>query len=291
MQFATYTDYLHRRLGLAGAINRLADYGFTNIDVTLYNMDLPPYNTDFRKLADECVAISKERGVSFIQAHAPFARTITPHIEEQLPLFPCIFEFAARLGIPHIVVHTLKDQSANYPGNSKEILDVNYKYFKGLAQISEQYGVKIAIENTFQRNPVTRRILRSPLSNPIEHRDFFDRLDDPRHFTLCLDVGHSAVTHFDPSEAIRILGGQRLGALHIQDNDFAEDLHRIPGESRIDFYAVCRALGEINYQGVYSFECDKDLTPQLTDEALSAHYLKLIDVAKKHCSLIDSFRK
>ena len=290
MQFATYTAYLHRRLGLEGAIARLADYGFSNIDVTLYNMDLPPYNTDFVTLANACVAIARERGVHFTQAHAPFARTIDQHIEEQMPLFPRVFEFAARLGIPHIVVHTLKDRSSDYPANSKEILDVNYKYFKGLAQIAAQYGVKIAIENTFQRNPVNRKILCSPLSNPIEHRDFFDRLDDAKNFTLCLDVGHAAITHFDPSESIRILGGQRLGALHIQDNDYVEDLHLALGASRLDFYAICRALGEINYRGIYTLECDHELVGTSTDAEISRYYTNLAAVAKKHCALIDSFK-
>ena len=291
MQFATNTAYLHRRLRLEGAIERLYNYGFSNIDITLYNMDLPPYNTDFVTLADKCVAIAKERGLHFTQAHAPFARTIESHIDEQLPLFPRIFEFAARLGIPHIVVHTLKDRSANYPGNSREVLDINYKYFKGIGQIARQYGVKIAIENTFQRNPVSRKILCSPLSNPIEHRDFFDRLDDPACFTLCLDVGHSAITHFDPSESIRILGGDRLGALHIQDNDYVEDLHLTPGTSRLDFHSICRALGEINYRGIYTLECDHELTDSHTDAQIDQYYLNLVSVAKKHCTLIDSFKK
>ena len=291
MNFATNTGYLHRRLGLEGAVTRLADYGFTNIDVTLYNTDLPPYNADLAVLADRLVKIAGERGLSFTQAHAPFEHTIDKHIKEQLPLFPRVFEFAARLGIPHVVVHTLKDQSANYPGNSREMLDVNYKYFKSLAELSEQYGVKIAIENTFQRNPVSRKIVCSPLSNPEEHRDFYDRLNDPRHFTLCLDVGHSAVTHFDPSEAIRTLGGDRLGALHIQDNDYVEDLHLIPGTSRLDFHAICRSLGEINYRGIYTLECDKNLNSSYTDSELQAHYLKLASVAREHCALVDFYKK
>ena len=290
MQFATNTAYLHRRLGLEGGIERLADYGFSNIDVTLFNMDLPPYNTDFVTLADKCVAYASARGLKFTQAHAPFARSVTEHIETQLPLFPRIFEFAARLGIPHIVVHTLKDYGTKYSANSKEILDVNYKYFKGISQIAAQYGVKIAIENTFQRDPVTRKILSSPLSNPIEHRDFFDRLDDDRNFTLCLDVGHAAITHFDPSESIRILGADRLGALHIQDNDYVEDLHFAPGTSRLDFYAICRALGEINYRGIYTLECDHELSRTSTDAQVDAYYTNRANGAKKHCARIDSFK-
>ena len=108
---------IHDAFGMKGTFDALAAAGFEGID---FNNDVGEYYTTehseqyYRELSDH----AKSRGIAICQAHAPFARAVTEHIETQLPLFPRIFEFAARLGIPHIVVHTLKDYGTKYSANS-----------------------------------------------------------------------------------------------------------------------------------------------------------------------------
>ena len=91
--------------------------------------------------------------------------------------------------------------------------------------------------------------------------DYYDSLNDPSAFNLLLDVGHSAIVGQAPQDAIRILGKDRLFGLHIQDNDGVRDLHNIPFDvnGSIDWEAVAKALGEIGYQGDFTYEANSFL--------------------------------
>ena len=48
--------------------------------------------------------------------------------------------------------------------------------------------------------------------------------------------------------------GERLGALHIHDNDKRKDFHAIPFSMDIDFESVVKALEKINYKGYLTLE-------------------------------------
>ena len=76
-------------------------------------------------------------------------------------------------------------------------------------------------------------------------------------FTVCLDIGHVALCGREPEDAIRIIGRDRLGCIHAHDVDYISDLHVLPGTSKINWDAVARALGEIDYRGSFNMEADR----------------------------------
>ena len=53
---------------------------------------------------------------------------------------------------------------------------------------------------------------------------------------------------------LRILGHDRLAALHVHDNDYRRDLHNIPFEGRLRWGEIMRALKEIGYTGDFTYE-------------------------------------
>lgn len=53
---------------------------------------------------------------------------------------------------------------------------------------------------------------------------------------------------------IRQLGHNRVGSLHIHDNDLYNDLHTLPFLGKIDWKEVMRALKEIDYKGNFTYE-------------------------------------
>ena len=55
----------------------------------------------------------------------------------------------------------------------------------------------------------------------------------------------------------KVIGGERLGCIHAHDVDYLEDLHLLPGLSKINWDRVCRALGEIDYNGCFTLEAVK----------------------------------
>ncbi len=255
MLFSTQTSACARKFGIVEACRLLMDAGYPALDYSFtfeekrgYSMIRP--NEEIRELA----SLAKSRGVIFNQAHAPFGGGYDYYTGTLVPMFPRVFEICAMLGIPHIVVHPL--QRGRYYGNERELFDANVAFYRGLAPLVDTYGVKIAIENMWQYHPVNRSIVDDICANPAELAAMYDTLDDPKRYTVCLDVGHVMLCGREPEDAIRTLGRDRLGALHVHDTDYVNDLHTLPGVAKGDFDAVARALGEIDYRGEVTLEAD-----------------------------------
>ena len=133
---------------------------------------------------------------------------------------------------------------------------LNVDFYKSLAPYAKKCGVKIAIENMWQTHPVSRHITDDILADPSDLVRMYDTLADPEAFTICLDLGHVALCGREPDAAIRTIGNERLGALHVHDVDYVSDLHTLPGVSKINWNNVCKALADINYRGSFNLEAD-----------------------------------
>ena len=59
---------------------------------------------------------------------------------------------------------------------------------------------------------------------------------------------------------IRALGGKRVKALHVHDNDLVRDVHTLPFTRKIDWDEVMTALKDIGYDGELTFEADTFLS-------------------------------
>ena len=164
-----------------------------------------------------------------------------------MPQMPRVFAFAGRVGIRQVVVHPL--QRGRYYGHEQELFDMNMEFYRSLAPYAREAGVRIAIENMWQNHPVNGHIVDDVCANPHELAAYYDTLDDPDCFTVCPDLGHVALCGREPEDAVRVLGHDRLGALHIHDVDYVNDLHNLPGMGGIRWDAACRALADIRYRG------------------------------------------
>ena len=85
-----------------------------------------------------------------------------------------------------------------------------------------------------------------------------DAVDSP-WIDGCLEIGHSALTGYDPADFIRTMGNQRLKALHVHDVDYHTDKHNMPFMEKLEWESICTALGEIGYDGDFTFEADNFL--------------------------------
>ena len=77
----------------------------------------------------------------------------------------------------------------------------------------------------------------------------------------CLDVGHVGLptgTAYEAQDFVRALGHLRLKSLHIHVNDYKWDLHQMPYRGKLDWDSITAALGEINYDGDFTYEVDFD---------------------------------
>ncbi len=143
-------------------------------------------------------------------------------------------EIASRYEIPAIVVHASDKRD---PLGEPNELGLE-RYIK-LLKLAEQLGVKIALENTYS----------------LPHIYYiFDNIESP-WLVFCYDSGHeNCLTH--TKECLPRLRN-RLGALHLHDNDGTKDQHLIPftvSENHVDWDYVMKNLD--GYEGPITLESE-----------------------------------
>lgn len=254
MLYSCQTCHLASRLGIHAAVDAMLDAGYPALDISLFGNNGFMLADDWRETAKALRGKAEARGAVFNQAHAPFGGGFEHYTKNLIPTFPRVFEFCEELGVRQIVVHPL--QQGRYYGRERELFDMNMDFYRSLVPLSDKHGIKIAIENMWQTHPVTHRICDDVCANPHELAAYFDTLNDPAHFTVCLDIGHVALCGREPEDAIRILGNDRLGALHVHDVDYVSDLHTIPYLGRVNWSNVISALADIGYKGEFTMESD-----------------------------------
>ena len=287
MLFSNQTEFLAGKYGIVRAVEMMIEAGYPAIDITMWDTDAAPFTDDYREVALTLKAMADKAGVKFHQAHAPFGGGYDRYLDELVPLFPRAFEFCSLLGIEHIVVHPI--MRGHYYGHEDEHFDMNMKFYRALIPLARTHKVKIAIENMWDRHPVTGRICDHVCADPYELCRYYDELAAPDVFTVCLDLGHVALCGREPEDAIRIIGRERLGCIHAHDVDYVADLHTLPGVANINWEEVARALGEIDYQGVFNMEADRFFVGFMEEYYPSVARF-MVDTARVIANKIDLYR-
>lgn len=287
MIYSTTLDILAINFGREKGIEIIADAGFPAIDLSLFrDLDFA-FAPDWKENTKKLKEIADRRGVIFNQSHAPFGGGWEKYTKETVPTFPRLFEVISMLGAKQIVVHPV--QKVPYLGHEEEMFEINMEFYSSLAPYAKNCGIKIALENMWQDRPVTRYICDDVCADPREMNRYYDTLNDPEAFTVCLDLGHVALCGREPQDAIRTIGHDRLGSLHVQDVDYVHDLHTLPGCGRINWDEVCRALADIDYCGDFTLESDNFL--QKYDVEFQPTATKFMaDVCKHLTSKIEAYK-
>jgi len=292
MKLSTENGALRPRLGERKTIELLAKAGFDAIDYGFspwLERGEMVWNTDrYAAYAREVRQMAEDNGVYFNQAHGPFVfdTSLFPDYTKQvLPLFRRCFEVCALLGVPHMVVHPI--HHLPYKGNEERMREINMEFYRLLLPLSREFGVKIALENMYQYDPLRGVLTRDVFAVPERYAAFYDALNDP-NFICLVDTGHCGIVGEDAARMLRIMGS-RVKALHVNDNLFRTDDHVIPGHGRMDWEQVTKALADIGYEGDITFEVlniyrayDDGFLP------VSARYLH--DVGRYLIQKIEGFR-
>lgn len=289
MRIATEMEYFGRRLGWEQALELTAKAGFDCMDLSLFSMTNGTEDIFLRPEGVEYAAKLKEKaatlGISINQSHAPFRMDMKQWMngerEDILWRLRQAIRVAAAAGCHSIIIHPV--QCINYLNHDPMwIKQVNLEFYGALAPTAKECGIRIAIENMWQRHRYTKYIVSSVCSSPWEHAAYVDECNaiEPV-FTACLDVGHSVLTGVDPGLAIRVLG-DRLGCLHLHDVDGKNDCHTCPTTMIVDFPAIVEALREIGYKGEFTLEamCYLDRFP------VEEHFDALCKMQKVCCDLL-----
>jgi len=286
MLYSSQTHNIVAAFGLEKGIEMMASSGFTALDLTMFANNEYLFEDDYKETAKKIKKIADDKGVPFTQAHAPFGGGYENYTTNLVPQMPRVFEFAGLLGIKQVVVHPL--QQGRYYGREQLLFEMNMEFYESLKHYAKESGVKIAIENMWQRHPKNQNIVDDVCADPNELVKYYDTLNDPDAFTICLDLGHVALCGREPQDAIRIIG-DKLGALHVHDVDYRGDLHTLPGVSKINYDAVCKALADIDYKGDFTLEADNFLINY--DKDFKPVALKFMaDCAKHYVDKIEAYK-
>ena len=274
LDYITYISYnkTMRKISLSGfgAIERIgADrffalasrMGFDAIDFALYQgnkrliLDLGVEGSP-EEQGETIRRIAERHGLVIGQTHAPFGfRAGDAPEEEILEVYRNAARATRALGASKMVVHPIKFDDCANGYRQQECFDLNLRVFERLGPTLRECGVKAMLENMFitirvQNVPV---LVRTIYSTGEELARAADALGE--EFGVCLDSGHALITGEDIPETVRAIGN-RLGVLHLHDNDHERDDHLPPYLGELDFDALMRALKEVGYSGNINFEVD-----------------------------------
>lgn len=259
MLLSTQTDNLFHRFGPDGGIPIFAEAGFDAIDYSMFQMtadDCPLNTVDPEKYGLELRKKAEAAGLRFNQAHAPFPcwRNGDEAYNAKMPARVAqSIRIAGVLGAKAIVVHPIA-----YVKPGEEQKKINFDFYRTLEPVALEYGIKIAIENMWGYDNRRNYIMPNVCSFGEDLVEYYDGLNNPDAYTVCLDLGHCGLVGDEPDHAVRVLGNKRLGALHVHDNTYKADNHTVPYDygMKMNWDAITKALGEIDYQGDFTFEAD-----------------------------------
>ena len=251
MLLSTETNSIVKRFGQEKSFEILKKAGFDACDFSFYNYVDELLCDDYMEKAQNTKELLNKAGLLCNQAHAPFNLVEGEPFDLSCPNYKAIvrsIEYAAYIGAANIVVHLL------CTANRADLYKYNHEYYKSLAVYGEKFGIKICVENDFERR--NGKIL-PVLNYPNEFSEFIENLNS-EWLVGCIDIGHAAMFN-DPTEFISKTNPSLIKALHIHDNDMREDLHLFPLTGYINWYSLCDALKKADYSGDFTFEAIKSL--------------------------------
>ena len=275
------------RYSYAEYLDLLAIGGFNSVDFMLNDLvftDSEMYLANTREYSENIRSIARQKGFTIDQTHAPFQFKNwddAEHFESFIfPQHVRALEMSAIMGAEVMVTHPLHYKT--YLGNEEEMFRINMEFFRRLIPYCKEYGVKIGIENMFQRDQRRKCIVGDVCSTSAEMIRYIDTLDS-EYMVACLDVGHVGLpARYDEAEdLIRAIGGDRLKALHVHDNDYQNDYHMLPYLGKMNWKEIAAALADVGYTGNFTYEINSSLVNN-ADESFSPIAIKFISDVGNH---------
>ena len=255
--------------GFPGEIRTAIHAGFRAIDVSLIRFEENPlFSAEKEACMKDIRRMLSESGAIINQTHAPF-----PGYREGEDAYNKLLkertlqsiEISAELGAKQVIVHPIW-----FKNDTPEVqLEKNLALYAPYGELAKKCGIKIAIENMWGHHRDRRdRIIPNVCSSAEELCTYLDALGDG--YTICLDLGHAGLVGELADEMILKIGKERLGALHVHDNDFYDDLHTAPFYGNMNWDAITSALAAIDYDECFTFEVGEKYIPPIKELQIPA---------------------
>ena len=242
---------LVERFGEQEGLKLAKQAGFDAIDYSFYynNAKEEVLGDGYREHALALRNYLDEIGLECNQTHAPFTigyGCSFDGTDGQYLWMLHALEAAAILGAKSMVVHSITVPAG------VDFEEYNIGYYKSFIPYCERFGIRVAVENLFARDPATKQFT-GKIGSPGELNRIVAKIGSP-WVVACVDVGHAKLTGYAPEDFIAGVSAPILKALHIHDNDGMDDRHIAPFTGMFHWTKIMTALKKAGYDGELTFE-------------------------------------
>ncbi len=257
MKTVTTTTPFDYMLSPTEAVKMIAEAGFSGIDLSLSSF----YGGECKQLLLNVKAEAERYCIPFVQAHGPIGKLVWSDkagIKAYYEKCMRSIDICLELNIPNLILHptrfSLGDHEAQIYMNTE-------LFFPILCRVKDT-GVRIALENMCgTKTDLNGNTVEHVCKTPSEHAKYVDEFnlavaaaEKAPAAVACLDTGHAFCSGQDPANFARVLGKERLQALHVHDNDGTGDAHTLPYLGKTDWKAFKASLSDIDYTGDITLE-------------------------------------
>lgn len=291
MRLVTQTDILSRYYTPEETVRILGKAGFDGIDWSFFQMSNgtgPWMKDNYLDYAKTIREEAESLGMKIVQAHAPFpSSTGEKRRDEEIHRrIVRSMEVASVMGVEKIVVHPMKH--LDYRRHKKETWDMNLAFYRSFIPDCERLNIKVCVENMWDFDKTRNVIVDSFCSQPDEFCAFLDAVDSP-WIVGCLDFGHGPLVGVDTADLIHALGHDRMQAVHVHDVDKFHDNHTLPYMESLDWDSLTKAMGDIDFQGDFTFEADQFMG-RLPKELMPDAEIFMAKVGRQLVSMVEKAR-
>lgn len=264
-------------IGYIESMRRCRAAGFKVLDINLCALSrrqTPLHQDDWKQQVDEICNEAAKLGIEFVQSHPPYRGSRDAELlkdPEGTKFFRDMLlralEITKMVGGKWAVMHPVTDLTSE-TGDVEAQIEYNKKIFDQELELSAKIGVGLAFENMCDAG--NRRRFGVTADELIALMDSCNS----EYVGVCWDVGHANRMMDNQVPSILKLG-DRIKALHIDDNRGKDDLHVLPFTGFIPWEDVMHALYEGGCKADLIFEivtCGDKMPDCLKDEAARLCY-------------------
>ncbi len=264
----------------ADCYKKAAEFGFGYADFDLSGTESKWYTADsetLSRMVDAEKKAASDAGIVIWQVHGPWRWPPKDNTEEKraerMEKMKKSIDITKMLGCKNWVIHPIMPNGIHDLDIDAETVrntwELNVVFMRELLTYAKERDIVICYENM----PMTRFSVGS-----VDDIMRFVREMNDEHFKVCLDTGHVNVfegqTLYDAVKKI----GDDLVVMHVHDNDGKGDRHMLPYFGTADWEGFGKALREIGFEGVLSFET----TPswKMPNETFASACRMMVQMAK-----------
>ena len=225
------------------AAEELMKYGYRVFDFNFGDYvrgeDSPILADDYILWAENIKKFADENNIRFYQGHGHQFEVDRWSEEFNEMMIKRNIECAAIIGIEWLIFHPYPYRERSFEENLKKTIEK----FDWIIPMATKAGVGICIENM----PFDWSF--SKTEQLIELVDRYKKYKTG----ICWDTGHGMTARQNQLKSILEIG-DRLKALHINDNFVSDDNHLLPFIGSINWKDVMKALRDIDYKGSFNYE-------------------------------------